>query len=410
MTYSARGLYIHIPFCQSKCAYCDFASWRTADKDLQMRDYVIAIQHQVEHMRWLGLLDECETCYIGGGTPSYLGKWLWWLCQTVHNNCELEEFSCEANPESVTDELLDLLAQEKVSRMSVGVQSFIPKELKALGRVHSSAKAKEAILAIKNKGFDVSCDLMCGIPYQTKDTWQKSLSVACGLGVDHISCYPLQIEDHTGFGRAVQSGKMHMPDPDFQADCMLEARNILQHANFSQYEVASYSKPGHECAHNISYWSAKPYLGLGCGASSMLTAKAYKRLQKAIPKLCDIDSSISRIRMKNTSTPIQVAQSLSIDQMSFECEFLTLRQALAEDMMLASRMRSGINPALIDMAEQCMGHDLVQGRIKYLIDMGLCYENEVDYICPTDKGWLLGNELYGQLWDLSEGEIQTARC
>lgn len=267
-----RALYLHIPFCRAKCLYCDFDSRALTGCALEkaMGTYCEGLSAQVDAHGNAGELSEVETVYVGGGTPSLLGGRLVGLVDYVRAYCEPVEFTCEANPESFTLDLAQALRAAGVTRISLGVQSLNASELKAIGRIHSAEQAMLAVAQAKAAGFSTSCDVMCGLPGQTLDTFAETLRSLVTLNPDHVSVYPLQLEEGTPLARMEEAGEMEVPDEDFQAQCMDLAAEVLEEAGYERYEVASYAKPGHRCRHNIAYWTGKPYLGLGRSAASML--------------------------------------------------------------------------------------------------------------------------------------------
>lgn len=267
-----RALYLHIPFCRAKCLYCDFDSRALTGCALEeaIGAYCEGLSAQVDAHGNAGELSEVETVYVGGGTPSLLGGRLVGLVDYVRAYCEPVEFTCEANPESFTLDLAQALRAAGVTRISLGVQSLNASELKAIGRIHSAEQAMLAVAQAKAAGFSTSCDVMCGLPGQTLDTFAETLRSLVTLNPDHVSVYPLQLEEGTPLARMEEAGEMEVPDEDFQAQCMDLAAEVLEEAGFERYEVASYAKPGHRCRHNIAYWTGKPYLGLGRSAASML--------------------------------------------------------------------------------------------------------------------------------------------
>ena len=267
-----RALYLHIPFCRAKCLYCDFDSRALTGCALEdaIGAYCEGLSAQVDAHGNAGELSEVETVYVGGGTPSLLGDRLVGLVDRVRAYCEPVEFTCEANPESFTLDLAQALRAAGVTRISLGVQSLNASELKVIGRVHSAEQAMLAIAQAKAAGFSTSCDVMCGLPGQTLDTFAETLRSLVTLNPDHVSVYPLQLEDGTPLARMEEAGDVEVPDEDFQAQCMDLAAEVLKEAGYERYEVASYAKPGHRCRHNIAYWTGKPYLGLGRSAASML--------------------------------------------------------------------------------------------------------------------------------------------
>ena len=267
-----RALYLHIPFCRAKCLYCDFDSRALTGCALEeaIGAYCEGLSAQVDAHGNAGELSEVETVYVGGGTPSLLGGRLVGLVDYVRAYCEPVEFTCEANPESFTLDLAQAQRAAGVTRISLGVQSLNASELKAIGRIHSAEQAMLAIAQAKAAGFSTSCDVMCGLPGQTLDTFAETLRSLVTLNPDHVSVYPLQLEEGTPLARMEEAGEMEVPDEDFQAQCMGLAAEVLEESGYERYEVASYAKPGHRCRHNIAYWTGKPYLGLGRSAASML--------------------------------------------------------------------------------------------------------------------------------------------
>lgn len=267
-----RALYLHIPFCRAKCLYCDFDSRALTGCALEeaIGAYCEGLSAQVDAHGNAGELSAVETVYVGGGTPSLLGGRLVGLVDLVRSYCEPVEFTCEANPESFTLDLAQALRAAGVTRISLGVQSLNASELKAIGRIHSAEQAMLAVAQAKAAGFSTSCDVMCGLPGQTLDTFAETLRSLVTLNPDHVSVYPLQLEEGTPLARMEEAGDVEVPDEDFQAQCMDLAAEVLKEAGYERYEVASYAKPGHRCRHNIAYWTGKPYLGLGRSAASML--------------------------------------------------------------------------------------------------------------------------------------------
>lgn len=405
-----EALYLHIPFCQSKCAYCDFDSVAACSLDdarTAQACYLDRLTNRVDAFGTAGLLDDVRTVYIGGGTPSLLGMRLVELVRSVMQWCAPEEFSCEANPESFTSSLALQLARAGVTRISLGVQSLQEEELKAVGRIHSATQALDAICYAKDAGLDVSCDLMCGLPLQTQDSWAKSVAGLIEAGPSHVSIYPLTVEDGTPLALKVDSGRLVLPDEDEQADEMELARRFLVEAGFAPYEVASYALPGHACRHNIAYWTGIEYLGLGRSAASMLSRDTFRMSSSLFSDLAPRDGA-ARIRVLQTDDAAS----------AFEIEQLGIREAMAEDLMLACRMTRGIPQKLLLRASAVFGKQIVADTCARAIELGLATweapdgENYVDApsggvglfpaaLAPTQQGWLEGNELFGLFWNLA---------
>lgn len=400
------ALYLHIPFCAQKCFYCNFSSWSTRQDDNRMKNYVNALKHQLDEAAQLGLLAATKTVYMGGGTPSLLGQDAADLAQNVSALTQPSEFSMEANPDSLSDDLLANLSKGGVTRISLGVQSFNDNELKRLGRIHSADLAYDRVLAAKEHGYDVSVDLMCAIPEQTESSWEYSLSKFISLGVDHVSVYPLTIEDGTALAKQTQDKDTPWNAYDVQADRMQAASKTLQAAGFERYEVASYARNQKSCKHNKMYWTGESYLGLGTSAASMLTAPEYDMLAEKNTSLPARPQDAARARLVVLDSPRKIGEGASLFSTEFDVEFLTHREAVAEDLMLHARLMEPISPALLVESELVFGASRLQDVLDLCVHDGLLdcvYADALDgakTYRPTEKGWLLGNELYGRLWDL----------
>ena len=403
---ATSALYLHIPFCSQKCFYCDFSSWSTRQEDSRMNNYVKALKHQLDEAAQLGLLSATKTVYMGGGTPSLLGQDAVDLAQHVLSLTQPTEFSIEANPDSLSDDLLASLATGGVTRISLGVQSFNDNELKRLGRIHSADLAYDRVIAAKEHAYDVSVDLMCAIPEQTERSWEYSLSRFVSLGVDHVSVYPLTIEDGTALAKQTQDKDIPWNAYDVQADRMQTASKMLQAAGFERYEVASYARNQKSCKHNKMYWTGESYFGLGTSAASMLTAFEYDTLAKENASLPSRPQDAIRVRLVVLDSPKKIAEGVSLFSTEFDVEFLTHREAVAEDLMLHARLTEPIAPALLGESEQVFGASCLQEVFDACVQDELLecvdaadFEIKASYK-PTKKGWLLGNELYGRLWEL----------
>lgn len=400
------ALYLHIPFCAQKCFYCDFSSWSTRQDDSRMNNYVKALKHQLDEAAQLGLLSATKTVYMGGGTPSLLGQDAVDLAQHTSAIVNPDEFSIEANPDSLSDDLLASLTTGGVTRVSLGVQSFNDNELKKLGRIHSADLAYDRVLAAKEHDYDVSVDLMCAIPEQTESSWEFSLSRFISLGVNHVSVYPLTIEEGTALAKQTQDKDTPWNAYDVQADRMQAASKVLQAAGFERYEVASYARNQKSCKHNKMYWTGESYLGLGTSAASMLTAAEYDVLAKVNTSLPNRPQNAVRVRLVVLDAPRKIAEGAPLFSTEFDVEFLTQREAVAEDLMLHARLMETISPALLDESEQVFGASRLQDVLDSCVHDGLLdcvyadVSNDTKTYRPTEKGWLLGNELYGRLWDL----------
>lgn len=412
-----EALYLHVPFCVSRCAYCGFYSQATCANDARIAEYVECLRALVARLGSAGMFRHVRTAYIGGGTPTLAGERLMGLAREVSQQCpELVEFTSEANPDSLSESLALGLRRAGITRVSLGVQSLSDAELHGLGRAHASQQALEAARFVKAAGLDLSCDLMCGIPGQTPASWRASLAGVLAAGAEHVSCYPLSIEEGTPFDDAVLAGAMQLPDADLQADMMLEAACMLEEAGLQRYEVASYARPGHACQHNIAYWTGACYLGLGAAAASMLTpglacevgemlglradgngASTAQKLADALA--CQLDAARVRLSFPDDSEAFVRAMGAAMGPRVF-LETLTSREAAAEDLMLAMRMVRGATREVLEGAvERGIPCDKLDAAVKLACKDGLAAFDAVGSLCPTQKGWLLGNELFGIMWD-----------
>ena len=264
------GLYTHIPYCKSKCIYCDFYSTPQVET---MGQYVQSLLCEAELRKNEIANEPVKTLYVGGGTPSVMPVEL--LTSLINGLSEIfdlsqvEEFTIEVNPDDVTNDYVKNLTAIGVNRVSMGVQSFNDNELKAINRRHTAQQAIDAVNAIKKAGVtNVSIDLIFGLPGQTLDTWQSNVEQAIGLDVQHISAYNLSYEPGTRLWVMRDRGKVQEVSED---DCiamhtMLVAR--LKEADFEHYEISNFARPGYRSSHNSSYWDFTPYLGLGAAAHS----------------------------------------------------------------------------------------------------------------------------------------------
>lgn len=396
-----QGLYIHIPFCEKRCFYCDFYTMVKEQDSSLSRDYVAALIRHLHELHTLGLTDGLSTAYIGGGTPSMLGDESFYnLSSTIAKLANLSEFSSEMNPESTRASLMRQAKLAGLTRISFGVQSFSDAELKALGRIHTAERAIEAIGLAQEYGFNTSIDLMCAIPEQSDDTWESSLKTAVSLGVDHMSIYPLQIEEHTVFARYSDDEDWHTDI--VQARRMSQARAILEASEYKPYEVASYAKPHKSCAHNRLYWTGYPYLALGSNGAGMLSRAQYTLLKEALPNIEDLNNDAYRIRYKIVSSTRTYAHAQSLADLDFEFEFLTREEAAAEDLMLGFRLSAGPDSACIAHACEVFDEDKIYSCFEMLYDKELIrLTDDGARLCPTEQGWLMGNALYEEIWDLA---------
>lgn len=264
------SIYIHIPFCESRCAYCAFySSTYRGNKD----GYLSALCRELELRRDYLSGASIRTLYFGGGTPSLLSVEDYSLLIDCLNRfydlSSLEEFTVEVNPDDVTQEYMRQLAAMGVNRISMGVQSFHDEDLRVMGRRHSVKQVYQAVEAIRRAGIEnISIDLIYGLLGQTLNAWRDNVSKAVALDVQHISAYSLTYEEGSKLSRLARSGAIQPVEEDECAEMFALLRSDLQKAGFAQYEISNFAKEGKESKHNSSYWDGTPYLGVGASAHS----------------------------------------------------------------------------------------------------------------------------------------------
>ena len=268
-------LYLHMPFCVRKCAYCDFLSFPSGAETQRM--YAKRLMEDIDVMGKRYGEIPVETIFIGGGTPSVPDSGLIVeIMEHVRHAFHVAdgaEISMEANPGTVTREKLTDYRKAGINRLSFGLQSANDRELKLLGRIHTWAEFLESFTLARECGFaNLNIDLMSALPGQTCESWKETLSRVTDLDPEHISAYSLIIEEGTPFGERYGSeeGRKLLPDEDSEREMYHETKRFLKDCGYERYEISNYAKPGRECRHNIGYWTGVPYLGLGLGASSYL--------------------------------------------------------------------------------------------------------------------------------------------
>ena len=316
----ALGLYIHIPFCKAKCAYCDFYS--LAHSEEKMDAYMAALLRHLEEVAPRAAGMQVDTVYFGGGTPSYLGAArLCRILQTVLRRYDVArdaEITLEANPDSAGDwKELRKLRRAGFNRLSLGVQSTDDALLRCIGRVHTYEQVQQAVMAARKAKFtNLSLDLIYGLPGQTMEDWQRTLADAVALGPEHLSCYGLKLEEGTPLWQQRQT--LTLPDDDAQADMYLYTVAALGEMGYEQYEISNFAKSGKESRHNLKYWRMEEYAGFGPGAHSDFGGVRYGYVR-------DIDSYIAgRLVLSESETDSTLARD-------YEYVMLSLRTAAGID-------------------------------------------------------------------------------
>jgi putative oxygen-independent coproporphyrinogen III oxidase len=361
------GFYVHIPFCLTRCGYCDFNTYAGLDHLAGNYADMLAREAELWAPDWRGT--EFVSLFVGGGTPTTLPaprlvKLLDQLRETFSFVPEAE-ITSEANPDTVDETYLSALLDAGVSRLSIGVQSFDHVVLEALERIHSPKSAIRAFAASRAAGFqNVNVDLIYGAHGETLASWQRTLERAIDLGPEHLSCYALTIEPATPLGRKVGAGLVPPPDPEMQADMYELTCGALAEAGYEHYEVSNWARPGHRCLHNLGYWDGRPYLGLGAGAHSYRDGK----------------------RWWNVRPPQQYIGSVAKGGKPVGGEEkLTEYERRLERLLLGLRVSDGVPAEWID---QSRADPFVAERLAQRIG---------DRVALTDRGLFLANELVLEL-------------
>ncbi len=345
----SKGIYVHIPFCVKKCLYCDFCS--TADTALRER-YVDALCEEMRGNKPVF----ADTVFIGGGTPTVLGDGLLKVIDTLMDCaelCEGYEFTVEANPGTVNEELLKKLKNSGVNRLSLGVQSFNDDELKELGRIHSAQEAVDAFYMARRAGFDnINIDVMLATPGQSIESVKKTFDMVKMLNPEHISAYSLIIEEGTPF----YDMELDLPDEDEEREIYRYAVDFLREMGLRRYEISNFAKKGKESRHNNLYWTGGEYIGFGAAASSYTCNYRYTNT-------LDIEKYIEGER---------VCEKIYIDE----------EEKLKEKFLLGLRRSDGVR-----------WNGEFSDKIEKLVTMGLLYE-ESGYVKLTQKGFDLGNIVF----------------
>lgn len=314
-------LYIHIPFCVRKCAYCDFLSAPGSEE--AKASYTKALLREIEAVKTEKR--EVSSIFVGGGTPSALSPSLMGdIFEKIHESFSVAqdaEITIEANPGTLSKEKLFLYKNAGINRLSLGLQSPEAAELKSLGRIHTYEEFLESFSLAREAGFqNINVDLMCALPDQTYEGWIRNLRTVAALHPEHISAYSLIIEEGTPFAKR----KLNLPDEDTEYKMYEDTAGILEEYGYEQYEISNYAKKGLVCRHNIGYWTRKEYLGLGLGAASLWGNQRFS------------NTSDFSAYLKESGSPEKIRENR---------ETLSLEDEMSEFMFLGLRMTEGVSKA-----------------------------------------------------------------
>ena len=375
------GIYIHIPFCRSKCDYCDFYS--LAGREGQMDLYQRALLAHLRETAPLAQGIPVDSIYFGGGTPSYYGaKRLKELLAALYKLFSVEkdaEVTVECNPDSVDLKSLRILRKAGVNRLSLGMQSARGEELYSVHRIHTPQQTDQAVeLARKAKFTNLSLDLIYGLPGQTMESWKATVEHALSLIPQHLSCYGLKVEEGTPLARRVAEGEA-LPDDDQQADLYLWTVGRLERAGLPQYEISNFAKPGCESRHNLRYWLTRPYIGFGPGAHSDFGGRRYSFVR-------DLDAYIRGV--------------LEGGNIIDSSELIPQRERCGEYLMLRLRTTRGIDGREY-RSTYFMDFAPLEARLREFAAQGWAEETDGRWHF-TPKGFLVSNQLIGDLLERQE--------
>ena len=316
------GIYLHIPFCVRKCAYCDFVSFPEGNVP---QSYIEALIKEIELVaRAGGYPAAFDTVFFGGGTPSLLsGEQMHRVMETLNEHFDIRqtgERSMECNPGTVTREKLNAYRASGINRLSIGLQSTHDALLKSIGRIHTFSDFSETFHSAREARFDnINVDLMHGLPNQSLEQYLDSLKTVCDLGVEHISAYSLILEEHTPLYDRVEKGEIKQPDEDLVADMQDAGIDYLEQRGYHRYEISNFAREGYECRHNLNYWQNGEYLGFGIAAHAVVREKKWTRYANVSTL-----EEYARLIAKGKRPLAETIRLAPRDEM-FECVMLGLR-------------------------------------------------------------------------------------
>ena len=393
------SLYLHIPFCVTKCNYCDFNTYAGIE-DL-MPEYVSVVVDEIG--MWgegLGGGTRVGTIFFGGGTPSLLPvedvERILGACRRAFLCEEGMEVTLESNPGDLSVEHLEGLRGAGVNRLSIGVQSFSDAHLLALTRRHSAAEAEGAFGIAREAGFDnVNLDLMFGLPRQTLEEWKRNVERVTSLGPEHLSLYALTLEEGTPLHRDVYKGLTPEPDADLAAEMYLYAMEALGESGYEQYEISNWAKPGRECRHNLVYWRNEEYVGIGAGAHSFLGGcrfseeRSPRRYVGRVRQL-GMGGGWGRLPLGDKEATAEILQNSGPVT---EVEVISEMVEMGETMMMGLRLMEGVSGERFKERFGCSVGSVFGPELEELRELDLL-EKAGDRWRLTDRGKLLGNEVF----------------
>lgn len=365
-------LYIHIPFCKSKCRYCDFCSFQAEDQSIDA--YIRKLKEELIFWGKRLTKEEVTTVFIGGGTPSYLkAQLIREICDTVFRNFKISvnaEITIEANPGTVDLAKLCIYRESRINRISFGLQSTIREELQYLGRIHTYEQFLQSYDWARQAGFsNISVDLMSAIPKQTIHSYEKNLRTVAELSPEHISSYSLIIEEGTPFYEDKRLEDL-LPSEEDEVQMYQMTEKILKEYGYEQYEISNYAKRGFESRHNLGYWSHIPYLGVGLNASSYIDER----------------------RFENPSDMKDYLNIRSFDEAYKKARTLSIHEQMEEFMFLGLRRTKGVSKSKFEERFGCSMASVYERPLKEAMEQGFIKEQD-DQIFLTRNGILVSNQV-----------------
>lgn len=368
------AFYIHFPFCLQKCRYCSFNSMPVPENNILVTRYLQAMEREIALYASRYPNESLSSIYLGGGTPTVLPAES--LCRILF--CCREKFAfspgieitVEANPGTVTQEMLQLLREAGVNRLSLGVQSFQPVELQLLGRSHSVTDIYTAFDAARKAGFDnINLDLIYALPGQSLESWRENLRSAIQLNPEHLSIYGLSLEEDTPLAVELKKGKLEACSEELHLTMWEETSSMVKEAGFIRYEISNYAKPGKLCRHNITYWENKPYLGVGAGAHGYYDHVRYGN-EEEIQKY------------------IEMVEKGEFPR-AFE-EHQTQKEEMIDTIIMGLRLTKGISRLDFTMRFGYSFESLYEKELKKMVEDGLMGISD-DAVFLTERGRILSN-------------------
>ena len=374
-------LYIHIPFCIRKCAYCDFLSGQRNAEEIE--NYVEALISEIKTYQAMSLNEIVRTVFLGGGTPSILSgsqmKRIFQALRETFDISETAEITVEANPGTVTYEKLTAYRNVGINRISFGLQSANDEELKRLGRIHTFEEFLESYKMARACGFqNINVDLISAIPKQTTEQFEQSLKKITELQPEHVSVYSLIIEEGTPFAKLYGEGaplEKDLPSEEEERLIYWKTKEFLEKEGYRRYEISNYAKEGLECRHNLGYWERKNYLGLGLGASSLM----------------------GNVRYHNTEDWKEyIANAKKLQKIQKDVETLTVEEQMEEFIFLGLRKMQGISEQKFQEAFQKSIWECYSENIRKVMEKGLLDKRDGN-LYLTEKGIDISNYVFAEI-------------